>query len=210
LEQEVIPEVLLQYPNVNYRFTGEAEEQAETTDSLMLTGLVMIMMVYAALAIPLKSYTQPLLIMSVIPFGIVGALIGHLLTGTDVSIISIIGMVALSGVVINDALVLVDYINQRVAEGVEWSEAVLQSGVRRFRAVILTSATTFMGLLPIQLEASIQAQFLKPMAISIAFGVLFATFVTLILVPVLCFIARDGRDFIAGIKRQLLPAQQGR
>lgn len=206
LEREVIPQVLADYPEVNYRFTGEAEEQAETTQSLMLTGLVMIMLVYAALAIPLKSYTQPLLIMSVIPFGVVGALIGHLLMGKDISIISIIGMVALSGVVINDSLVLVDYINQRVRDGVEWTEAVLQSGERRFRAVILTSATTFMGLLPIQLETSIQAQFLKPMAISIAFGVLFSTVVTLLLVPVLCFVARDGQLLLARLKQKIVLA----
>lgn len=206
LEQEIIPQVLASYPEVNYRFTGEAEEQAETTESLMLTGLMMIMMVYAALAIPLKSYSEPLLIMSVIPFGIVGALVGHLLMGKDISIISIIGMVALSGIVINDALVLVDYINQRLRDGVEWTEAVLQSGERRFRAVILTSATTFMGLLPIQMETSIQAQFLKPMAISVAFGVLFSTVVTLFLVPVLYFIAKDGQATFRKIRQKLLPA----
>ncbi len=208
LEQEIIPAVLADYPNVNYRFTGEAEEQADTTESLLLTGLIMIMMVYAALAIPLKSYTQPLLIMSVIPFGVVGALVGHLLMGKDISIISIIGMVALSGVVINDSLVLVDYINQRMRTGQDWAAAVLAAGERRFRAVILTSATTFMGLLPIQLETSIQAQFLKPMAISIAFGVLFSTFVTLLLVPVLYFIARDGQQGLNRLKQAVWPVAQ--
>jgi multidrug efflux pump subunit AcrB len=111
------------------------------------------------------------------------------------SVISMIGMTALSGVVVNDSLVLMDYINQRCREGVAWVDAVMEAGVRRFRAVILTSITTFVGLLPIQLETSIQAQFLKPMAISVAFGVLFATFVTLLLVPILCYILEDMRVF---------------
>jgi multidrug efflux pump subunit AcrB len=153
----------------------------------------MLIMIYAALAIPLKSYGQPLLIMAVIPFGLVGAILGHLLLGKDLSVISIIGIVAMCGVVVNDSLVLVDYINQRRQEGLEWASAVMEAGERRFRAVILTSVTTFVGLLPIQLETSIQAQFLKPMAISVAFGVLFATVMTLLLVPVLYFIAKDAQ-----------------
>ncbi len=194
LEKELLPDILARYPAVDYRFSGEAEEQAENTSSLIIGTLVMLITVFAALAIPLKSYGQPLIIMSVIPFGIVGAFIGHMLMGHSISIISIIGIVALSGVVVNDSLVLVDYINHRVRdEGVAWRDAVMDAGVRRFRAVILTSVTTFVGLLPIQLETSIQSQFLKPMAISVAFGVLFATVVTLLLVPVLCIIVDDIR-----------------
>jgi multidrug efflux pump subunit AcrB len=148
-------------------------------------------MIFAALAIPLKSYVEPLLIMSVIPFGIVGAILGHLLLGKDMSMLSVIGILGLVGVVVNDSLVMVDFINHHIDEGHDWPEAVTQAGPQRFRAVILTSITTFLGLVPIQLETSIQSEFVKPMAISIAFGVLFATFVTLFLVPVLYFIARD-------------------
>ncbi|ARN74928.1 efflux RND transporter permease subunit [Oceanicoccus sagamiensis] len=200
LEAETLPGILAKYPAVDYRLSGEAEEQAENTNSLVIGTLVMLIMVYAALAIPLKSYGQPLIIMSVIPFGVVGAFLGHMIMGMPISIISFIGIVALSGVVVNDSLVLVDYINQRVREGIGWCDAVLDAGVRRFRAVILTSVTTFVGLLPIQLETSIQSQFLKPMAISVAFGVLFATVVTLLLIPVLCFIVDDIRQLMRRAK----------
>ncbi len=191
IERDVLPEVFERHPAVGYRLSGEAEEQAENVNSLVVGAGVMLILVYAALAIPLRSYGQPLLIMSVIPFGIIGAFIGHLLFDKPLSVFSTVGMVALSGVVVNDSLVLVDYINHRCREGLAWRAAVMEAGVRRFRAVILTSVTTFMGLLPIQLETSIQSEFLKPMAISVAFGVLFATVVTLILVPVLCFIVDD-------------------
>lgn len=191
VEREVLPDILKRYPKVNYRFTGEAEEQAENTRSLLVGSMVMLVLIFAALAIPLKSYGKPLIIMAMIPFGVVGAIWGHFLLGKPLSVISMIGIVALSGVVVNDSLVLVDYINRQFAEGTPWRKAVVEAGVRRFRAVILTSITTFLGLLPIQMETSIQAQFLKPMAISIAFGVLFATVITLLLVPVLCYIVDD-------------------
>ena len=204
LERDVLPEILQRYPAINYRLSGEAEEQAENSSSLLMGGLVVLMLIFSALAIPLKSYGQPLLVMSVIPFGIVGAFLGHMIMDKPLSVISIIGIIALSGIVVNDSLVLVDYINQRCREGIAWCDAVMDAGVRRFRAVILTSVTTFMGLLPIQLETSIQSQFLKPMAISVAFGVLFATVVTLVLVPVLCFIAEDFRRFWWRFKQALV------
>ena len=130
--------------------------------------------------------------MSVIPFGLVGAILGHLILGNNVSVLSAMGMIGLTGIVVNDSLVMVDHISSRIRAGGEsWRSAVIEGGVRRFRPVVLTSVTTFMGLLPIQLEASLQAQFVKPMAISIGFGVLFATFITLFLVPVLYFVGRD-------------------
>jgi len=197
---QVLPKILARYPGVSPRLSGEAEDEAETTDSLLLGAITIAIMIYAALAVPLRSYGLPLIIMSVIPFGIVGAILGHLIVGSSVSILSVIGMIGLSGIVVNDSLVLVDHISERLRSGSEyWQDAVIEGGVRRFRPVLLTSVTTFMGLLPIQLEASIQAQFVKPMAVSIAFGVLFATFVTLFLVPVLYFVGRDitglfGRD----------------
>ncbi|MGK0440927.1 MAG: multidrug efflux pump subunit AcrB [Pseudohongiellaceae bacterium] len=196
LDKDVLPGILQRYPDVKYRYTGETEQRQKNMLSLFTGAAVVLVVIYAALAIPLKSYGLPLIIMSVIPFGVVGAILGHLLLGQDLSIISIIGMIALSGIVVNDSLVLVDHINQRVTGGSDWRQAVKEAGQRRFRAVILTSITTFAGLLPIQLETSIQAQFLKPMAVSVAFGVLFATVVTLVLVPVLCFIVDDLKQLL--------------
>jgi len=193
LRSEILPQLLARYPGVSARFAGEAEAQAETSDTLALGVVVVVLLIYAALAIPLKSYTQPLMIMVVIPFGLVGAVLGHFILGKEISMLSAIGMLGLIGVVVNDSLVLVDYINQQVRAGEQWAQAVLQAGVRRFRAVVLTSVTTFAGLLPIQLETSIQSEFVKPMAISVAFGVLFATVVTLLLVPSLYFIGHDIR-----------------
>ncbi len=196
LKEEKLDALMLKYPGLSYRFAGETEDQGKSLGVLYAKGLVMLMMIYAALAIPLKSYTQPLVIMSVIPFGLMGAIVGHFLLGKEISILSVVGMIALAGIVVNDSLVLVDYINQRVREGMTFREAVSLSGVHRFRAVILTSVTTFVGLLPLQLETSIQAQFLKPMAISVSFGVLFATLVTLLLVPTLCYIVDDIRRLL--------------
>jgi len=191
LQSDVLPQLLQKYVGVSYHLGGEAEDEKDTSSALGFGFVMVLLMIFGALAIPLKSYVEPLLIMSVIPFGIIGALLGHLLLGNDLSILSIIGIVGLVGVVVNDSLVMVDFINHYIDEGHDWRSAVMEAGPMRFRAVILTSLTTFLGLLPIQLETSIQSQFVKPMAISVAFGVLFATFVTLILVPVLYFIAKD-------------------
>ena len=191
LQRDVLPPLLQRYPDVDYQFGGQAQAQQDTSSALGLAFLVVLLMIFGALAIPLKSYIEPLLIMSVIPFGVIGAIVGHLLLGMDISVLSIIGIVGLIGVVVNDSLVMVDFINHYIDEGHNWRSAVMEAGPMRFRAVILTSLTTFLGLLPIQLETSIQSEFVKPMATSVAFGVLFATFVTLILVPVIYFIAKD-------------------
>lgn len=199
LRTDILPQLLQQYPGVAYSFGGETEAQQDTSSVLLLSFIVVLLMIFAALAIPLKSYVEPLLIMSVIPFGIVGAILGHLLLGKDISILSVIGIVGLVGVVVNDSLVMVDFINHYIDEGHDWRKAVTQAGPQRFRAVFLTSITTFLGLAPIQLETSIQSEFVKPMAISIAFGVIFATFVTLFLVPVLYFIAKDLSERAASI-----------
>lgn len=197
IEANVFNTLKTQYPGVNFVLEGEARDQAENTQALLLGSLIVLVMIYAALAIPLRSYTQPFYIMSVIPFGFVGAILGHFITGKALSILSIIGIIALSGIVVNDSLVLVDYINQRIRDGAEKLDAVFRAGERRFRAVILTSITTFVGLAPLLLETSIQAQFLIPMATSVAFGVMFATTVTLILVPVLFFISNDIKNLFA-------------
>lgn len=191
LVNQIMPDVLDAYDDISYQLEGQAGEEQDTSSALMLGFILVLLMTYSTLAIPLKSYSAPLLIMSVIPFGVIGAILGHLVLGMDLSMISLIGMIGLLGVVVNDSLVLVDFINHYIDEGKDWKDAVIEAGPVRFRAVILTSITTFIGLLPIQLETSIQAQFVKPMAISVAFGVLFATLVTLFLVPTLYFIAKD-------------------
>ncbi len=179
------------HPGLDAQLSGEAEEQADSFGSLKLGMWFVLFVIYVLLAIPFKSYGQPLMVMSVIPFGIIGSLLGHMLLGFDLSLISFMGMLALIGVVVNDSLVLVDYVNKRRAEGVALFEAVSMAGVRRFRAVMLTSLTTFAGLMPLIFEKSTQAQFLKPMAISLGFGILFATMITLVLIPVNYMILED-------------------
>ena len=149
---------------------------------------------YALMAIPFRSYVQPLIVMSVIPFGLVGAIIGHWLFGEPLSQLSLYGIVALAGIVVNDSLVLVDYINRRRKEGTSLVDAVRTAGVARFRPIVLTSLPTFAGLTPILLETSLQAQFLIPMAISLSFGVLFATLITLLLVPCIYLVLEDLRN----------------
>jgi multidrug efflux pump subunit AcrB len=159
--------------------------------------VIALFAIYALLAIPLRSYLQPLIIMAVIPFGIVGAIGGHLFMGFfrpslgQLSFMSVVGMVALSGVVVNSSLVLVDFINRRTQEGVPLGQAIQEASISRFRPIILTSLTTFVGLSPLLVETSIQAQYLIPMAISLAYGVLFATFITLFLVPCSLTIIED-------------------
>jgi len=147
--------------------------------------------IYALLAIPTKSYLQPLIIMGVIPFGIIGAIAGHWLIGLPISLMSVMGVIALSGVVVNDSLILVDYVNRAVQQGQRRYDAVIEAGQRRFRAILLTSLTTFFGLAPMLLERSTQAQGIVPMAVSLAFGIVFATVITLLLVPCLYLILED-------------------
>jgi multidrug efflux pump subunit AcrB len=150
-----------------------------------------LVLIFALLAVPLRSYGQPLIIMAVIPFGLVGAIAGHLIMRMDLSMMSVFGVVALSGVVVNSSLVLVHYVNQRRSQGIALSDAVREAGVARFRPIALTSMTTFAGLTPLLLEGSVSAQFLIPMAISLAFGVVFASSISLFLVPSLYLILED-------------------
>jgi multidrug efflux pump subunit AcrB len=197
ITRDLLPPILERHPGISYRMAGQAEEQEKSAGSLGLGFVAVLVMIYAALAVPLRSYGLPVIIMTVIPFGLVGAVLGHLIVGSDVSILSTIGMIGLTGIVVNDSLVLVDHINHRLRDrGEFWKDAVINGAVRRFRPVVLTSVTTFLGLLPIQLESSIQAEFVKPMAISVGFGVLFATFVTLVLVPVLYYVGRDFKAML--------------
>jgi multidrug efflux pump subunit AcrB len=186
-----IPAILSRYPGVTAGLAGEQEERAKAMTSLAMAALLALMIIYTLLAIPLRSYIQPLVIMSVIPFGAVGAIVGHYLMGWQLMFFSLLGIIALSGVVVNASLVLVDYINRRRREGVEVFEAVSRAGVVRFRPTILTSFTTFVALLPLLATADPSTAMIIPMAISLAFGVVFATVITLILVPSLYLIVED-------------------
>lgn len=148
-------------------------------------------MIYAMLAIPFRSYAQPILVMVAIPFGAVGALLGHLLMGFSLSVISLMGIIALSGVVVNDSLVLIDYANRQRREGRSSLDAIIAAGTRRFRPILLTTLTTFGGLAPMIFETSVQAKIMIPMAISLGYGILFATVISLLLVPSLYLILDD-------------------
>jgi multidrug efflux pump subunit AcrB len=191
LENRVLPDLSLRYPGVRYGFVGEQQEQRESIGGLARGFTIALIVIYGLLAIPFRSYVQPLIVMSAIPFGLIGAAWGHVLMGQTMTILSAFGIVALTGIVVNDSLVLVDFINRSYRSGTPLAEALREAGAARFRPILLTSLTTFVGLLPLLLEKSLQAQFLIPMAISIAFGVLFSTFIVLLLVPALYHILED-------------------
>ncbi len=191
IQKQVLPKIRAKYPGLTVKLAGEQEERAKSFTGLFQAALLSLIVIYALLAIPLRSYLQPLVIMSVIPFGAVGAIIGHWVMGYQLMFFSALGIVALSGVVVNASLVLVDYINRRRREGTDLSEAVLSAGVVRFRPIMLTSVTTFVGLIPLMSSPSPATVFFIPMAISLAYGVLFATFITLFLVPALYQMTED-------------------
>lgn len=178
-----LPEVLAQFPGVRHRLSGATRNQQEVQSDLLKGAAFALFLIYALMAIPLKSYSQPLIIMSVIPFGAIGALVGHWILGIQVSMLSFFGLIALAGVVVNDSLILVDFVNRERALGIELKQAVIDATRKRFRAILLTSLTTFFGLVPIVLETSLQAKLVIPMAASLAFGILFATVITLFLIP---------------------------
>jgi len=170
-----LDELVQQYPGVSHSLEGEAKEQRESFGSLLWGMVFVFFVIYGLLAIPFKSYLQPLVVMSIIPFGMIGAVIGHWIMAMELTIMSLLGMLALIGVVVNDSLVLVDFINKKRSEGLDLMEAVKTAGVARFRPVMLTSLTTFIGLMPLLFEKATQAQFLIPMAVSLGFGIIFAT-----------------------------------
>jgi len=179
------------FPAVKWNKSGSQKDQDDLIDAMYRGFILALIGIYALMAIPFKSYTQPIMVMSAIPFGLIGAILGHLLLGLDISLLSLSGMIAVAGVVVNDNLVLVDYINRKREAGIELSLAIREAGAARFRPIILTSLTTFAGLTPLMLERSVQAQFLIPMAVSLAFGVMFATVVSLLLVPASYYILED-------------------
>jgi multidrug efflux pump subunit AcrB len=191
------------YPSMSYELAGEARDQRESSQGLAVGALALAIVIYVLLAIPFKSYSQPIIVMSVIPFGLVGAVFGHWIMGLDLTLLSFMGILALSGVVVNDSLVLVDYVNQRRLAGISIKKAVYEAGGRRFRAVLLTSLTTFAGLVPLLFEQSTQAQFLIPMAVSLGFGIIFATLITLFIVPMNYLILEDIKRYFAQYGRDM-------
>lgn len=195
----------LDFPGVSFMLSGEQEERVRSMSSIVNTVPLALMIIFALLAIPLKSYMQPLVIMSVIPFGAVGAIVGHFLMGWDLIFFSMLGIIALSGVVVNASLVLVDYINRQRRQGIELFDAVTNAGVVRFRPIILTSVTTFVGLIPLMTDSDPETFMFIPMAISLAFGVLFATVITLFLVPSLYLMLEDWLRFW-GMDQDIDPA----
>lgn len=201
---QFLTELMNKYPGVSYSLEGEAREQADSFSSLAWGLVFVFFIIYCLLAIPFKSYVQPLIVMSVIPFGAIGAIIGHWIMGMDLTIMSLLGLMALIGVVVNDSLVLVDFINAKVRLGERVHEAVLIAAQSRFRPVMLTSLTTFIGLMPLLFEKATQAQFLIPMAVSLGFGIIFATFITLILVPVNYLLIEDMKNVSSRGKAKLM------
>ena len=191
LQATVLPQLMSEVPGLSYRMRGQVEEQQESQSAMISATLLALFAIYGLLAATFKSYTQPIVVMAVIPFAVVGAVLGHLLVGLPLSMISGFGVIALAGVVVNDSLVLVDAANEFRAAGASPVEAIVQAGERRFRPILLTSLTTFLGLAPMITETSIQAQFLIPMAVSLGFGILVATVVVLVLVPVIYLTVDD-------------------
>jgi multidrug efflux pump subunit AcrB len=191
VKDTVLADLVTDYPGLTYNLEGEERERSESMGSMMRGFMLALLLIYSLLAIPFRSYLQPFIIMSVIPFGFVGAVMGHLIMGFNLSMLSIFGIVALTGVVVNDSLLLINFVNEKRSQGVELTRAVVESAQRRFRPIVLTSLTTSLGLTPIILEKSLQAQFLIPMAVSLGFGILFATLITLLLVPALYIVLED-------------------
>ncbi len=196
LRAQTLPRLAADIHGTSFSFEGEQREQSEILSAMGRGFLIAVFVIYALLAVPLRSYTQPLLIMMAIPFGFIGAVWGHLIIGADMSVLSVVGGVALAGIVVNDSLVLVDMINYLRRDGAPLGAAVRDAGRSRFRAILLTSLTTFAGLLPLILEDSVDARFLQPMAVSLAFGVLFSSAISLLVLPATYMLLEDVRGAI--------------
>jgi multidrug efflux pump subunit AcrB len=193
IRQRELSQLVADIPGLSYSFGGEQERQAETLDALALGFMLAMIVMFSMLAVAFRSYTQPILVMSAIPFGMVGAILGHVVMGFSLSLMSLMGLIALSGVVVNDSLILIVSINRYREEGMGIWEAIVAGGARRFRPILLTSLTTFFGLAPMIVETSVQARFLVPMAVSLGFGVLAATMIMLLIVPCSYLILEDAR-----------------
>jgi multidrug efflux pump subunit AcrB len=190
LRTKELPQLRRDFPGITWTFEGSDAEMRRATASLWGCFGLALAVIYALLAIAFRDYVQPLIVLTAIPFGIVGAVLGHILLGYDLSLISLMGVIALSGVVVNDSLIMIDFANRRRDEQSAF-EAITQAGLRRFRPIMLTTLTTFGGLTPLIFETSLQAQYIIPMAISLGFGILFATAIILVLVPCLYLILED-------------------
>ncbi len=205
LRAGILPDLRAADTRLTYQFGGEQQQQAESFGAIGRGFILALIVIYGLLAIPFNSYVQPLIIMITIPFGIVGALLGHLLLDLPVGLLSLFGIIGLSGVVVNDALVMIDFINERRRDGMDPSEAIVDGAKTRFRPIILTSMTTFLGVAPLVFEQSVQAQFLVPMAASLAFGIVFATVILMMVVPALAALQLDLEALVRGRSRSELP-----
>ncbi|MGB1891295.1 MAG: efflux RND transporter permease subunit [Candidatus Latescibacterota bacterium] len=207
LAARFLPALANDYAGLRYSFGGEQRERSDSLESMFFNFTIALFAIYVLLAIPFKSYLQPFIVMSAIPFGIIGAVWGHLFMGIDLAMLSLFGIIALSGVVVNDSLVLLSFYNQLRKEGVDSETALIEAGSQRFRPILLTSLTTFFGLLPMIMEKSVQAQFLIPMAVSLAFGIIFATFIILIGVPVSAIILERAQAFASRLSERGTPSE---
>ncbi|AQT70001.1 Multidrug transporter MdtB [Anaerohalosphaera lusitana] len=208
LGRNVLPELIAKHPGLKWRYAGEKREMQDSFGTMFAAFPIALLAIYALLAVQFKSYVQPVIVMSAIPFGIVGAVLGHLLMGFNLSLLSFFGIIALSGIVVNDSLIMIDLINRERGEGIKLMQVIKDAVTRRFRPILLTTMTTFLGLVPMMLEQSLQARFLIPMAVSLAFGVAFATMITLILVPSLYMILEDIKKMPKKLKKALTVNQQ--
>ena len=199
-----VPQLLERYPSVSFRLSGGTQEQNEYYGKMAVGFLAALFMIYGLLAVPLRSYIQPVVIMSVIPFGFIGAVIGHMVFSVSINILSVFGIIALAGVVVNDSLILVEFANRGRKDNLSLEDAIVSAGKKRFRAILLTTLTTFVGLLPLLFETSVQAQFVIPMALSLSFGILFASTITLVLIPCLYFVVETNHQFVSAIFLLLL------
>jgi len=209
IKADVLPQLVRDYPGLSYSFEGRQADMRDSVASLVDGFLIALLVIYVLLAIPFRSYVQPAIVMAAIPFGFVGAVLGHIIMGYSLSIISMMGLVALAGVVVNDSLVLVDYANRLRAGGRSAFSAIHDAGVRRFRPILLTTLTTFGGLAPMIFETSRQARFMIPMAISLGYGILFATLITLFLVPSLYLVLEDLKARLTGSQPSMVPDVAG-
>ena len=202
LDGSILPTLQGQNPELTFSFGGEQQEQLESFGALGRGFVLALVVMYALLAIPFGSYAQPLIVMSAIPFGIIGAVAGHLILGLSIGIMSLFGIVGLSGVVVNDSLVMIDFINERRQAGAGNRDAIIAGAKARFRPIMLTSLTTFLGVAPLVFERSLQAQFLVPMAAALGFGIVFATGVLMLIVPALAMIQFDALERLANRRKR--------
>ena len=200
IKNDIIPEILSKYPSVLVSYEGQNREAQKTKDSLGKVGFIILMLIYVVIAFTFRSYSQPLLLMFMIPFSVIGIVLGHFLHGLPINILSWLGIIALVGIMVNDGLVLVGKFNGFLKDGLKFNDALLQAGISRFRAIFLTSLTTVAGLSPLLLEQSRQAQFLKPMAISISYGIVVATFLTLLMLPLLLSLSNSIKVFFKWLR----------